>query len=428
MSNYMPIIFRTNELFRSFVFIFNMKNLFFLAALLVLTAGCIRTNHTKKYTIYTPVYATKQEVRDAVKLNNAKAFKDLGSFVTYGNLVLINERDKGVHIIDNSASNSAQNKGFIPIPGNMGIAVKNNILFADSYADLFSIDISDINNVKLVKVSENIFTSRVNPYGINTNGNIIVDWIEKDTMVSDDFINRQTGFMLFESSFSNSSSGNAGGGQSTSSSMATFTISGEHLYAVDVVKLYTFNISTPTSPTLQSSLNVNWGVETIFPLNNKLFIGTRTGMFIYSISNPSSPVYESQFNHANVCDPVIADNNTAYVTLRSGNTCNGFTNQLDVIDISNIKNPQLIKTYPFTNPHGLSKYDNMLFICDGDDGLKLLDATNKNDIKHISNLKLGKCIDVIASNQSVIVITTDRIYFLKFNTNYELVESHYLTK
>jgi len=41
--------------------------------------------------------------------------------------------------------------------------------------------------------------------------------------------------------------------------------------------------------------------------------------------------------------------------LSSGSTCGGFTNQLDVLDIKNIKVPTLVKSYPLTNPHGLSK-------------------------------------------------------------------------
>jgi len=128
-------------------------------------------------------------------------------------------------------------------------------------------------------------------------------------------------------------------------------------------------------------------------------------MFMYSVDNPSTPAFISQYDHVNVCDPVIANNDHAFVTLRSGTECQGFTNQLDVLDISNVENPTLIKTYPFENPHGLSMDNNLLFICDGDYGLKVHDASDVNNIKLENNISVGKATDVIARNGRAIVIT-----------------------
>ena len=102
----------------------------------------------------------------------------------------------------------------------------------------------------------------------------------------------------------------------------------------------------------------------------------RTGLFIYDISNGAAPVNEGQFMHARACDPVVADNDYAYVTLRSGTFCSGIDNELDVINIQ-YSFPSLVKIYPMTNPHGLSKDGNLLFVCDGKDGLKIYDASHQ---------------------------------------------------
>ena len=110
-------------------------------------------------------------------------------------------------------------------------------------------------------------------------------------------------------------------------------------------------------------------------------------MYIYNISNGNNPVKESQFLHVQSCDPVIADEKYAYVTLRTGTTCNGVNNRLEILDIANINSPSLVKTYEMTNPHGLSKDGNLLFVCDGANGLKVYNASDVNNLKLITRMK-----------------------------------------
>jgi hypothetical protein len=193
-------------------------------------------------------------------------------------------------------------------------------------------------------------------------------------------------------------------------SMARFTIVNDYLYAVSSSELYSISIIEPAVPQLTATKNMGWNIETIYPFRDRLFIGSRTGMFVYSLANPAIPTQLSQFNHATSCDPVIADDNYAYVTLRAGTTCNGTINQLDVLDISNLSAPVLRKTVPMSNPYGLSKDGNLLFICDGKEGLKLYDATEPAApqlTKHISGLET---FDVIAFGGNAIVVAKDGLY------------------
>ena len=133
-------------------------------------------------------------------------------------------------------------------------------------------------------------------------------------------------------------------------------------------------------------------------------------MFVYDIANPTNPVKLSAFSHARSCDPVIADNNNAFVTLRSGTTCQGFSNQLDVLDITNITSPVLKKTYPMTNPHGLAKDGNTLIICDGKDGLKFYNAADVNTITLLKTISGIETYDVIATNGWALVVAKDGLY------------------
>ena len=75
----------------------------------------------------------------------------------YGNLILFNERNRGIHVIDNANPAAPANLLFLPVPGNIDIAVKDNILYADSYIDLVANDISDLNNIHEVNRVQGVF-------------------------------------------------------------------------------------------------------------------------------------------------------------------------------------------------------------------------------------------------------------------------------
>jgi hypothetical protein len=133
-------------------------------------------------------------------------------------------------------------------------------------------------------------------------------------------------------------------------------------------------------------------------------------MFIYDVSTPGNPVKQGQFTHVRSCDPVIADDTRAWVTLRSGTACGGTVNQLEVVDITDVTKPSLIKTYGLTNPFGLSKEGNVLFICDGKDGVKVYDAADANDLKLIKKIEGMETYDVIAFNNRALVVAKDGLY------------------
>jgi hypothetical protein len=63
--------------------------------------------------------------------------------------------------------------------------------------------------------------------------------------------------------------------------------------------------------------------------------------------------------------------NYAFVTLRSNDRCAGNANQLDVVDVSSLVHPELIKIYPMNSPTGFRKgWQPVIFICDGTEGVQ----------------------------------------------------------
>src|SRR5689334_1957959 len=116
-----------------------MKKILFVAPgclLFFLFQSCLKDRLTHSYTIYTPIYETKEQVKLNIKSNPAQEIRTPGNMFVYGHYIFLNEMNKGVHIIDDSDPSNPVDKAFIDIPGNLDIAVKGNILYADMYQDL----------------------------------------------------------------------------------------------------------------------------------------------------------------------------------------------------------------------------------------------------------------------------------------------------
>lgn len=388
-------------------------------SVLFLFNGCVKDQCTQRYTFWEPVYRTKDEVRANIKNNAARDIERPGKIYIRGNYIFLNEVDKGIHIIDNSIRSAPRNIAFIDIPGNLDMAVKGNMLYADFYTDLVAIDITDPQQVVVKKFTENIFPERFWGNGFLPNpGFVIADWVRRDTLVETYCGGNPGIFSPLERSdvlflAQTNTAGSAAGGGSPfglGGSMAGFTIVSNHLYAVSNSALNVVSISNAADPVFNNRVNLGWGIETIYPFNNRLFIGSSSGMFIYDISNPTSPTALGTFSHVSSCDPVIADNHYAFVTLRSGNACQGFTNQLDVLNIDNLNNPVLLKTYPMTNPHGLAKDGDLLLICDGNDGLKFYNSSNVSNLQLLHRIGIPDTYDVIAINGWALVVAGDGLY------------------
>jgi hypothetical protein len=381
----------------------------------VLFTGCIKDHCTKTYTIYTPVYKTSAEVRANIRSNAPREIAKPGKIYIKGSYIFLNEIDKGIHVIDNSNPSSPRNLAFIDIPGNLDLAVKGNTLYADLYSDFVTLDISDPLNVQVKKIMDDQFPFRRYSSGFMADtSKVIVDWIVRDTTVDMDC--NGGGFNPWSSCsscfFAVADASRVGGVSpiGMGGSMARFAIVNNVLYTVSDADLKVFDIANANNPTLNNSQNIGWNIETIYPLKDKLFIGSNVGMSIFSIANPFQPVKQGNFAHAFACDPVVADDDFAYVTLRTDNNCRQAQNLLDIVDITNVMSPTLRKSYSMTNPHGLSIDGSTLFLCDGKDGLKLYDVTNRNNIKLFKHIEGMQAYDVIAYNGIALLVAKDGLY------------------
>jgi len=372
---------------------------------------------TFTYRTMIPVFLEMSTVRQAdIIIEPGKQLDNPGKIYLFGDYLFINEPQKGIHILDNSNPSSPINLNFINIPGNVDLAINSNILYADSYVDLLAFDISNVKDIKLVKRQENVFEHMFTDMARN----IILTF--KDTVITSEseimwgWTGRPGMWMTMESSAVSRSGDSQSYGQG--GSMARFTLMSGHLYAVDEYSLRVFDVRVEDDPKHLKNINLGWGIETIFPFQDKLFIGSNTGMHIYDASIPSEPKVMAVYEHITACDPVVVNEKHAFVTLRSGMLCRMGVDELQVVDIRNPYDPKLVKAYPMLNPHGLALAGDYLYLAEGKHGLKSFNVADVFNIdkNQLEFLKSMKSVDIIPGPKSLIVIGPDGVCQFDYTT------------
>ncbi len=391
--------------------------LLLLSPLFIISCQDLRTQ-TITWVEYEPVYMTHEEFLNSVSLETSRDLVNPGKIYFYDGYLFVNEVNKGIHIIDNQNPSSPQNIGFINIPANKDLAIRNELLYADSQKDLLIFDIKNLHNPELIDRVEDVFNISANtPPGFTTQAvdasmGLVVDWkpVVREEVCEGNCHSHPAasrgGFRTMSSDGSFTAGESSGGSQTgVGGSMARFAITGDYLYAVDDRDLITFDISSHNASKVDRQY-VGWLIETIFPYNENLFIGSVNSMYIYDLSNPAFPNQLSVFRHATACDPVVVEGNYAYVTLRDGDNCPNIqgTNQLEVIDVEDLTNPKNIGIYKMIKPHGLGIDDGYLFVSEGEHGLKVLDATDPHNVKEMRHITDIKTYDVIPFN-GVLMVT-----------------------
>ncbi len=399
--------------------VLRLTMLFLSGAMALSLTGCLQDEceATSTFVTFEPIYQTAAQIRQPITVEGPRVLENPGKIYVYGDYILVNEIREGIHIIDNKDPRNPVNISFINIPGNVDMVVRNNFLYADNYIDLITMDVRDPANPQMVSRTEDVFPS----LGFDqTRGHLVFfrevqrtqeapcnvpdgGWFWRDDQV---LVNAEAVNAFADANGARATANGIGG------SMARFTLVDQYLYTVDDFNLRVFDLASATNPRLANTVNIGWGIETIFPYGENLFIGSQTGMFIFDNKNRTAPTMMSVFQHARACDPVFVEGNLAYVTLRDGTTCENFTNQLDIVDVSDLFNPKLLKTHRMHRPHGLSVVDQTVYLCDDDQGLKVFDASDWNDLRTLSHLSYFTTYDVIAlpDVNRAIVVGRDGLY------------------
>lgn len=404
-----------------------------LSALCVMISmqSCVRDNCKNQeitYMAYTPVYMSQSELEGAVQVDAPRDLVNPGKIYTYQDYLIINELGQGVHIIDNSNPAAPQNLAFLVTPGSYDMAISCGKLYLDSSTDLVVFDFQ--NPVRPVVLSRvpNTFPHKTTFNGFVADPSLgkVIAW-EKEVITEEydcaatlpvGVTQNPWGGTADEAVAFNSqstASRTASPSQSgVAGSLARFATVGDYFYVITDQSLQVYSLQDCSQPNrIQEVFLDLWGgaAETIFPKDDRLYIGSTSGMFMYDIgSDPASPNFLGSIQHATACDPVVAEGNYAYVTLRSTGAegpCPGFNNQLDVINIEDPTFPFVESIIPMTGPQGLGVVGNRLFVCDGTSGMRVMDISAPTDAREVARFTQMQATDVIALADKLIMIGDD---------------------
>jgi hypothetical protein len=373
------------------------------------------------------------EFRNSVKISNdIHELQSCGKICFYNGYIYISDPEKGIHIINNSNPKHPEITGYIELLGNHDLAIRNQMLYADAFVDLVWFDISSPSQPTLKGRLENAFPDALpvidNEYGCGGYYNedlrekgIITGWELKEH--TETYVTRNSLWGNIENEdgamMNNSGSGSMSTG--VNGSMSRFTLYDKYLYVVLNYQMCMIDLSE-TKPVNKGGVYVG-NVETIFNYKDNMFLGTPTGMSIYSVKDPLKPERCSTIWHVLGCDPVVVDNDLAYVTVHSGNFCGQNNDELFIVDVKDVRQPQQLVSYTMTNPKGLGIDNGHLFLCD--DGLKIfkIDEPQTLVANQITHKKGMDGFDLIPYENVLMMIADDGLYqydYSDFNNIREL--------
>lgn len=280
---------------------------------LILLTGCFKDKCQQffTYTKYNPVYMSYDELRSSVASESPRELKNPGKIYLKDQYVFVSEMNEGIHVIDNSNPETPENIAFIRVPGNIDISVRGNIMYVDSYIDLVAINIDNPHNVVETHRVEEAFDHRFLGTGLvfDPVEGVVIDWIAEEVTEELDCNGGWFGGpIMFEDALTASGNGSTSGGGTivpsvgVAGSMARFALVDQYLYIIDGRDLQLYSVGDIAKPSFFNSVNIGFGIETIFPYGDKLFIGSQTGMFIFDNSSPSSPFQIGSFAHVRSCE------------------------------------------------------------------------------------------------------------------------------
>lgn len=379
-----------------------------------------------------PVIKSKSEIRNSIQVKAAQPTNSDGKIYVYNDLLFYIAQNSGIHIFNNQNPENPQNIIFIQLEGVHDISVKNDILYADNFMDLVVFDISNVSDIQLVNVEEDmlLYYATFPEDSLYYQSNIYTsnedEFVAEYTTIYMERTEVENNPEMFWNSFSIFESDvlalDAGINIGTGGSYAKFQIYDNALYTLDDYKLNTFNITDYNSI---SKVSETWlggwfggELETTFILKEYMFIGATNGMHIVGLQDEFNPIYASSFTHSTGCDPVVVEGNTAYITVRGGNTCGAIEDQVNIIDVTDINTPVEYSTYFLSSPYGLGIKNHILYVCN-DSGINVFDAQNPNEIV-LQNTIETTSKDVIPLSSHLIAVGENVIHQYNYTDNFGL--------
>ncbi len=138
---------------------FNRHWVWFLPLFAIMLSACpfYEIEPVQVETTYTPLFMTRKQLESSISSVAPQKLVEPGKLLLFNNYIFLNEKYKGVHVIDNSNPSSPQKVSFIRVPGCIDLALKNNFLMVDNAVDLVVLDISNVTQVTVSSRTKEAF-------------------------------------------------------------------------------------------------------------------------------------------------------------------------------------------------------------------------------------------------------------------------------
>jgi hypothetical protein len=358
-------------------------------------------------------------------VSGPRPLRNIGKIIERGSNVFIVEKDEGIHILNRF--NQPAPYRFYAIDWCQDIAIDfRNRLYATQIsgaaADLSVIDIWNIDNIQLLSRRAIHDEEKVDdepPLPKDYTGYFecpdpaqgpVAGW-EKAILKSPRCKTKELD--LFETR--NSKVGQAG-------MLNSVVVVNNFLYTVGGNQLQTFDLTQqiPIDSIKHSSVFVS-----ISSFDDLLFAGTRSNMLIYKIDQNGKPRLFQSFQHNTDCDPFVANDQLAFIAINTATTCksDNIANELALIKTRSridFFQPERLATHPMTSPHGLGLQNDILYLCEGAAGLKVIQYESNGQIKVLHHYRDVHALSVTVLSERLWVVTPTALLLYAYKPNQAL--------
>lgn len=377
----------------------NISALLFIAAAVMFSCTGDQGTIEVDYVEATAIYGSMSDLRSIPLNEGIRDIENPGKIFIGEDFILIGEEGVGIHVIDNNDRTAPYQVAFINIPGNREYFVQGEFLYAESYYDVIKVDISDARNAVVAGRAEYAVQK---PF-TNSSGQELIGFSYENKSVvlnvEDDFYNEVIDDQLVYLDFAQNvipqsavPSSFAGNSSSKSGTVNRVTRTEGHVYLISNNNLIIIEDSGLFGSDVVAHENFKSGMETVFPYEGKLYLGSRTSMNIFDLTQPTMPREVYEFDHVTSCDPVLPHESVAYVTLRTADfsDCPGNINALVVLDLEDLDKAKELEEIQMSSPYGMNVISDKLYVGEGVNGLKVFDVSNSEKpvlLKHYDDIE-----------------------------------------
>jgi len=183
----------------------------------------------------------------------------------------------------------------------------------------------------------------------------------------------------------------------------------KYIYLSDINNGFAIlDVSIPKDPLLKSVYDKTDAIASVVSKKNKtaFVIGQKRGLSILDITNKEEPILLATYNRKHNLTNIALDekNNRLYISHKRG---------LSVLDISTLGNPRRLLDYNISGGSlaiTLSKNRDIIYLASGDNGIEVLDASDKLKITLISKYQTyhkAKHISISQNGQTIFISTLE---------------------